>query len=513
MTVRTHDPSQILTLQEHLDAAVALDHRVIDDLHALAVQLDGQSVLPLIGAGGSYDCGMPLANRIGQDLLADYHANPDFAPYAAALQPQMADVTEAIYVKAGQLAVVEALGLPDPALWPAAEEVQEHFCVYRVLARLAREQLFVQAVTLNYDCAFEAGLRGEGFLLAPGATPGGRWPDHATLIADARAASDTAHAGSLILRKLHGCAAHYRRDAVAGTANQPEDRIIVRRAQLTNWRDDEWARDYLRQAVREDVLLLLGFSGQDPVIAGELTTLLDNVHKQAPRPGEARVIAIDYEPDTAVLRGLIHAGLGGTDPAPGVITQIRTKPATTTATLLALLTEMLHHHLTDALSDAGLGLPEDLDQRMAALTVAAPVMLRWSYLLRPSAENDFNQRANLQSVAHRGYVPLLLDPPSTVKALKTRAELRAALGHHGPESTREALKNHSFLTDPASGQAYMPCGFDLDSLRAGARPAGELHSARETLPWPKHLDCVLIAEDSSGRRGISLASGLEVPVP
>jgi hypothetical protein len=63
------------------------------------------------------------------------------------------------------VAVVEALGLPDPALWPSADDIDPHFCSYRVLARLAREGVFEQAVTLNYDCAYEAGLKGEGFLI------------------------------------------------------------------------------------------------------------------------------------------------------------------------------------------------------------------------------------------------------------------------------------------------------------------------------------------------------------
>ncbi len=512
MTVQTHDPSQILTLQEHLDAAAALDPGVLDDLRALAAQLDGHSVLPLIGAGGSYDCGMPLADRIGKDLLDDYKSDPSHHPHAARLGPNMADVTEAIYLNAGQVAVVRALGLHDPALWPDAESITPHFCGYRVLARLAREQIFAQAVTLNYDCAYEAGLHSEGFLLARGATPGALWRDHVTLIADAQSATDTELPGSLVLRKLHGCAAHYRQEVKGGSKDKPEDRIIVRRAQLTHWRGDQWARDYLRHAARSHILLLLGFSGQDPVIAGELTALLGDVHRQAPRPGEPRVIAIDYEPDTAVLRGLIHAGLGGTEPAPGAITQIRTSPATTTATLLALLTETLHHHLGPAMTAAGLTLPTVLDCRMAALSVAAPVMLRWSYMLRQSRDNDFTQRINFHSTAQHGYVPLLADPRTTVRALQSRAELRAALGRTAPESTGEALENHSFLIDPGGGVAYLPCGLDLDAL-SGARAAGELQTARETLPWPERLECVIVAESPAGWRGVSLATGREVPVP
>jgi hypothetical protein len=89
--------------------------------------------------------------------------------------------------------------------------------------------------------------------------------------------------------------------------------------------------------------------------------------------------------------------------------------------------------------------------------------------------------------------------------------MRAALGP-GPESTREALENDSFLTDPAGGVAYMPCGLSFDTLRAGARPAGQLHTARETLPYPPRLDCVLVAAGPD-RRGISLATGEEVSVP
>ncbi|MFZ2112977.1 MAG: SIR2 family protein [Solirubrobacteraceae bacterium] len=513
MTVQTHDPSQILTLQEHLDAAAALDSGVLDDLRALARQLDGHTVLPLIGAGGSYDCGMPLAGHIGENLRDDYYANPSFDPHTAGLQPDMADVAEEIFIAANQTAVVQALGIPDPALWPPAHDIDDHFCGYRVLARLAREDLYTDAVTLNYDCAYEAGLQTEGFTLARGATPGGRWRDHVTLIADPEGNNSTVRPGSLALRKLHGCAAHYRDEVDRAASNHPEDRIVIRRRQLLNWRQDIWARDYLRHAARTSILLLLGFSAGDPDIVGELYGLLSDVYASSSASGEPRIIVIDPQPDTPQLHGLIHAGLGDSSSAPGAITKIRTRPATTTATLLALLTETLHHHLQPAMTSGGLTLPGTLDPRMAALSVAAPVMLRWSYLLRPSQDEDLNQRANLQSAARHGYVPLRLDGDTTVRALRTRAELRATLGRAAPESTREALENHSFLTDPARGVAYLPCGLDLDTLRGGARPAGELQTARETLPWPERLECVIVAESPAGWRGVSLATGREVPVP
>ena len=45
-------------------------------------------------------------------------------------------VAEAIYQGRGnsQQAVLDAIGIPDRSLWPAADELDEHFCAYRVLA-------------------------------------------------------------------------------------------------------------------------------------------------------------------------------------------------------------------------------------------------------------------------------------------------------------------------------------------------------------------------------------------
>ena len=172
MAVRTFDSSQVLTLQQHFDAVSRLGSTVVSQLAALAAQLEGSAVLPLIGAGGSYDCGLPLAHRLGEDLLADYLADPAYAPHAARLGPNLGEVADAIYTSADQLAVVTALGLPDPAKWPSADDIDPHFCAYRVLARLAREDHFSEAVSLNYDCGFEAALQEEGFVLGNGSRLG-----------------------------------------------------------------------------------------------------------------------------------------------------------------------------------------------------------------------------------------------------------------------------------------------------------------------------------------------------
>lgn len=512
MTVRTYNPDQVKPLREHLDAATRLDPAVLADLATLAVQLRGCSVLPLIGAGASFDCGFPLAGPLGADLLAGYLANDDYRPHAAGLRPDLGDVAEAIYVAAGQPAVVEALGLPDHTLWPAAPDVNPHFCAYRPLSRLARERLFREAVSLNYDCGYEAALRTEGFLLGRNSVAGRQWQDHVTLIAHQAANDSISIPGSLTVRKLHGCAAQYRIDYP--TDARAADRIVVRRGQLINWRRDIWAKDYLRAAARSNVLLLVGFSGQDPVIVGELTDLLADIFGEAERTGIPRIVAIDYEPDTSVLRALIRDGLGGVPLASDAVAQIKTASGTTTAALLVLLTETLANdcELGAELTRSGYALGRTFVARMTDLILTAPTMLRWSYLLRPPRPDHYMQRVNI-TATEEGYVPLLADPVTTTQAMKTRRELRAALGFNEVEHFDDALRTFGFVVAARRGEAYMPTGLDFEALSGACRPGGELDHARAILPWPRHLDCVLVSDDSPGRRGISLMTGKEVFAP
>ena len=101
---------------------------MLAQLAQLARQLEGQRVLPVVGAGGSFDCGMRLARQLGQDLHGEYYADSRYAPHVPSLDPTLPEVTQAIHDVAGQTAVVEGLGLPDPALWPSAYDVDDHFC-------------------------------------------------------------------------------------------------------------------------------------------------------------------------------------------------------------------------------------------------------------------------------------------------------------------------------------------------------------------------------------------------
>src|SRR4051794_18377184 len=111
------DPTQVQPFQRHLAQAAGLDDERRRQIAALAAQLSDVRVLPILGAGASLDCGMRLAKEIGEDFHRDYVADPAFAPHQVAT-PDLADVAQAIYNHADQVAVVRALGLPDPALWP-----------------------------------------------------------------------------------------------------------------------------------------------------------------------------------------------------------------------------------------------------------------------------------------------------------------------------------------------------------------------------------------------------------
>jgi hypothetical protein len=180
VTVRPIDLAQVHPLEWHLDQARAMDSERVEEIRTLAAQLSGKPVLPVLGAGASYDCGMRLAREIGEDLYNDYVGDPSYEPHQAVAR-DLADVAQAIQNHAGQVAVVRALGLPDPALWPNASDMDEHFCAYRVLARLAREPAFQfdEAMGFNYDCGKEAALLSEGFLLSARTSGGGQWSDHA----------------------------------------------------------------------------------------------------------------------------------------------------------------------------------------------------------------------------------------------------------------------------------------------------------------------------------------------
>jgi hypothetical protein len=512
MSISAQNSEQVKTLAEHITSACGLPQDAVETLRRLAVQLDRRAVIPLIGAGGSYDCGVPLARDVAKELYEAYTRDAESPPSDAdGLQEDLGAVADLIGLAGEQKDIVDALGLEDEQQWPAAGGFSEHFCVYRVFARLAREGVFQEALTFNYDCAFEAALRHEGFLFGSATVRGEAWRDHATVVADAASNASLWPRGAFVLFKVHGSAERYR-ERLGKRGESPQDAIVIRRTQLLDWRRDLWARDVLSERARRHVLLLIGFSGQDPVIHVGLTRVLEEVYEAAPGD-EPRVVVLDRNPDALMLKLLIKAGRGGrpANAKSEEVTQFGTAEATTTGAALVLLAELLALRLESALRFNGVRLPAETGARLAALIVAAPTMLQWTFLLGSgSADREWFQRANAEQAAEHAYIPLTDDRFATAELLSARRALREGFGLKHDETVGEALAGHGFVVKPGAGRAFLPVRLSGDELAAAARRLRRLELTRLRLRRPRRLDCVLVP--TSGKP-ISIDTGQEVELP
>jgi len=506
MSVRVMEERRQLTLGEHLSQASGLAGDELEAIAALARQLPVGAILPVVGAGASWDCGVRIASEIGEDLLADYLTNAEYAPHDTGLtKHDLAEITERIFERKGPERVVEDLGFPEETRWRPARKIGAHFCVYSVLARMAREGFLGEAFGFNYDCGAEAGLEAEGFLYGP-AIPGLLWPDYARVIADAAAMVEMKSQGYLLV-KAHGCAVRYR-ELAAGDPRAAAEGIVIRRQQLKDWKEPGWSLNEFQASAEKKALVLIGFSGQDPKFSAELDEILATVFAANPGDGSPRVVAIDLDPSTDAIQKLIETGLNGNEATTGVATRVCTAGSTATAAMLVLLAELIARHLETEAENQGVELPDELDLRLANLIVTAPMMLRWSFLADGPSDHSFIQQANL--MATRGYVPLTKHATKSVKLMAARAAVRARLGQTGPETSAEVVASHGFIVDPSQGVAYMPVGVEQERLAATCRQGDELEKIRRTFEHPSHLDCILVSGDGSGLRGVNLATGEEV---
>jgi hypothetical protein len=507
LPVQPLDLSRRKSQAEHLALAATLPSKVIDDVRALAAQLHGEPVLPILGAGASYDCGVRLGSEIGRDLWVEYTTDPAFEPRADGVHEDLGNVAEAIRLNRGQRGVVRAIGLHEPDLWPDMDGISDHYCAHRALARLAREAPYAQAITFNYDCGHEAGLKAEGYRRGTATALGKDFDDHMTVIADAHTNNQRRQRGFTVF-KPHGCAERFRILAV-----DDEDRaaatIVICSAQLTHWRNANWMRDELRRSTRFSVVLLLGFSANDPVIVGEFEDVFTEIYADTPADGTPRVVVIDHTPRTPELLSLVQTGLGGGPTSSGMITEIATADASMSAVLTLLLCETLAAKLEPHLLAANVSLYNELGPRLAELTVTAPLMMRWTYLLRGREADQYGQRVNLLEAAKHGYVPLSHDPRGTVHALAARRQLRTKLGLSVPETVPEALSDYGFLVSGACG--FMPVDVDHDELRGMVRPGGEPERIARSLGAPA-IDTVLVSARHNLSSGFNIQTGMEVPV-
>jgi hypothetical protein len=499
-------------IEEHLADVEKLTEAEIGEIRSLAAQLDGYAVTVVLGAGASHDCGMRMAGEMAPELRADYEADPGCRPHSTGLTDDLGLVAEAIYQRKGQLAVLEAVGLTNPDLWPPTEQIEDHFCALRVLARLVREHgALRQGCSFNYDCCGEAALRAEGYSLGRETMKGRRWPDHAYVVCNKAMFYDPRDRGDgFELVKVHGCAEHYRQEYAEQPTPELEESIIIRRSQVRSWKGREWGRDGLRGPAVQSVLLLVGFSAQDVAVVEELKDVLEGALAAAPELPRPRVVTIDHEPNTVPLEELVKLGIGPRVPA-GAITKIQTASSSTTSVLMMLLAEMIAVKLSSSMAEHEYELPSAIGQRLGLLTVAGPAMARWSFLLGPATpEVSFAQRVNAQEAAECEYVPLAQDADVTVRAMAIRRRLLAALELNEPEDPAALCATHGFVVK--SGVGYLPVGACMEDLEAACRD-GELKEAREVLLWPRGLECILVCEEDGSRRGMSIERECEVEVP
>jgi SIR2-like domain len=507
MGIQVMEVSRQRQLAEHLAAAHQLPDDELEGIRKLALQIHGEQLLPVVGAGSSWDCGVRLAGEIAVDLHAAYLASAEFAPHDVGLDKKdLAGIAEAIYLHTNQSRVVSEVGIPNADLWLPAEKLGGHFCVYCVFARMVREGLLKEAFGFNYDCGVEAGLTAEGFAYGK-VLAGRRWVDRARIVADAEIASDTKRdESSFTLFKANGCAVRYR-ELATGDEPKAAEGIVIRREQLEEWKDSAWSRDKFRDRAGNHILMLVGFSAQDTKFTTQVRQVLENVYAQSPANGSPRVVAIDIARNATPIESMIASGLGGAAPEDSV-TKICIEGSTATAALLVLLSELLAIELSEELEEVGVELSEELDARLATLTISTPAMLRWSYLAGAPRADELIQRAN--QIAAGGYVPHTYDPALSARLIKARRQLRERIGHVQPESSVEALANHGFTVDGAF--AYMPVGIPIAELEQTCREGAELEVLRYALAkhYPRNLECVLLAGTGERLEGVNLATGKRI---
>lgn len=512
MAVRIMDEAQIMSLESHLDLALGLEPNEVEAIRALAAQLKGLPILPILGAGASHDCGMRVAGAIAADLHAECCVDDGLrSRLDGVAERDLGGIAEAIYAHHGDShqAVLEAIGMPDPNKWAGTPEVDPHFCALRLLARAVREHEGLrQAFSFNYDCCKEAALLSEGFSLSRETTVGLVWPDHADVFCSKEMYGALVVRRGFELVKAHGCAEHYREAYEKNECEEVAEAIVIRTEQIETWKERLWARRGLDDRVQRNVLLLIGFSGQDPTTATELKEVLEDICSSSSDSSPPRLVVIDDNPDTDALRELIEfgAGPGGSDD--GVVTKVCTANSSTTAVLMVLLAEMIALELEPAMTELGFTLSPNLDTRMGLLTLTGPAMARWSFLLGRTDE-AYMQRINAE-MEERDYVPLGYEPKIAVQAFKIREEMRAGMGLTGPEQAGELAESDGFIHH--NGCAYLPVGIQLNQVKEAHR-SGALKQAREVLPWPEGVESILVCEEGGVRKGFSIAKGLEVSAP
>ncbi|MBF0213393.1 MAG: SIR2 family protein [Magnetococcales bacterium] len=162
-----------------------------------------------------------------------------------------------------------------------------------ILARLAREGLCPVLITTNFDLLLEGGYRLSGLKPLDNTNSSlAYFYEFFRVIGDPNTFFDSGdgHRTAMIV-KIHGCAHHYRTLRSKVMVHKPSkhaveswrrylDDVVYTYREIQNWRDDAWARDFVRTQARTRTLAFIGYSGIDPVIHDTLRTVYEEMSRQ-----------------------------------------------------------------------------------------------------------------------------------------------------------------------------------------------------------------------------------------
>ena len=484
----------------------------------LSDELDDREVLPLVGAGASRDCGAPSATDLAKMLYDVVMATSirTGRPPVAAMRRDLGKMADALALIDGgnPSRIFDSLGFHDHAAWPSGDDLFKdtgsvpHPCAYRVLARMARERFVSEAVTFNYDCNFEGGLLQEGFFGSGRAVTHGRWPEIFTVVADAESHAAVTRRGEFVVNKVHGCVDTWRRTREA-RPKEADEAIVIRWSQLLDWRQDEWSRDLVRDRARRHILLLVGFSGSDPVIHSTVQAIMREVQEPTRAVGPSRVRVVDVNPRTLTLQMLLAAGQGAANDT--IVAPVRKdRDISLAATLLALHAAGIRRRLRKFADGAALDahVPSDREAMLQRLVLSGPAMMRWTWAILGETPGVWGF-AGLKQVRDAYYVPLCAEPDRTIRTFEIRDELASRFG-----LTAESMihaRSGSFVIVPRRGKAYMPVGLRGHEVSLiNRRRLNLAWFARELDSSAGRLDRLIVVRDEQDDlRAYSLDTGVE----
>jgi hypothetical protein len=500
---------------------------------SFADDISENALLPVVGAGASRPCAVPLASDLGWELVqaietkrvkvtrepSDY---TDFRGRREQGSDQPTDlgrVADLICMENPVAVVLDELGLRDESRWPGGEALSlqhtthPHACAYRVLARLARERLISEALTFNFDCHFEGALIKEGFQTSGRRRGHALWPQRYDVVADARSNAHLIPRGDFVLNKVHGCVATLRRRYEEASGDPEKQRaadasIVIRWTQLLDWRGDLWARDLFRDRARRHVLVLIGFAGADPVIHSSLRAVLEEI-----RPDfgpQSRVRVIDARPNALALQLLADVGRGesGASPAKPLVVGDLGLPEVLFIVYVELLRIALER---EAASRGGSTLlaADDPRETMIQLGVVAPALSRWTTALLQSTDAVTSGTGEaIDEYRDDLYVPLTGDAARSLLALRTERLLAERMNIRLTEAN--ALLPMGFYRKGRDPRAFIATGLAPKELQRVAAD-GHLREVGQRLATPDDLIPVAAAVgDGDSLHFYSLPTGERV---